>query len=106
MNHRVLDSGDLEISVTATERQVLRRMHNADPNAFQTDDTMRDLFEPLICNSELDWCRPEEIGALTSAPILCVRGDEITGAWGFMNYALRSPQDDLLAHGKAIFQRG
>ena len=62
-------------------------------------------LEPLICNSELDWVAPEDIGALTSAPILGIRNPagEVDAAWGFMDYAVRSFVDDLINTGKAIF---
>ena len=64
-----------------------------------------DALEGLICNSELEWVRPEEIGALTSAPIIGLRDEEgkPTAAWGFMDYALRSFVDDLIDTGRATF---
>lgn len=87
-------------------------------------------LESLICNSELEWIRPEEIGALTDAPILGIRGDArkvpkrckypehlhitsgdgkhtyyqpVTAAWGFMDYQVRSFLTDLRDKGKAVF---
>lgn len=70
-----------------------------------------DALEPLICNSELEWVRPEEIGALTAAPILGIveRDDhgtltKVIGVWGFEPYALRSFVDDLIESGKATFR--
>lgn len=88
-----------------------------------------DALESLIANSELDWIRPEEIAALTSAPILGFRGDEtelpedidslnvyitsshdgktyyapVTSAWGFMDYQVRSFLKELRDKGKAVF---
>lgn len=62
-------------------------------------------LEGLIDNSDLSWIGPEEIGALTSAPILGLRDEngEPTAAWGFMNYAVRSFLEDLVKTGQAIF---
>jgi len=89
-----------------------------------------DALESLICNSELEWIRPEEIGALTDAPILGFRGKDkrvpkrckypehlhivyngpdgafyapVTAAWGFMDYQVRSFLEDLRDKGKAVF---
>ena len=93
-------------------------------NAFDSDQTMFDALEWLLCNSELEWSSPEEIGALTSAPILAIYGDtrlvnhreaELTGkvtvreiqqAWGFMDYQVRSVQGALLETGEAKWQKG
>lgn len=33
-------------------------------------------------------------------------GQKVIQAWAFMDYALRSPQEDLLEYGKAVFQLG
>ncbi|SRR6266566_600554 len=62
-------------------------------------------LEPLICNSELTWIEPEEIGALTSAPILGLRNEqgEPSAAWGFMDYQVRSFVEDLIETGEAVF---
>lgn len=96
-----------------------------------TDRNLCDVFEPLICNSELQWIAPEVCGDLTDAPILGIWGPERPGKgrdgdmgsgsilvtsgrdgftvcdiderWGFMSYALRSPLDDLIERGEAVF---
>lgn len=94
-----------------------------------TSRAEHDALESLICNSDLDWIAPEEIGALTDAPILGFRGDEtevpagadtrfmrvtssdgektyyqpVTAAWGFMDYQIRSFLVDLRDKGKAVF---
>jgi len=62
-------------------------------------------LEPLVCNSELDWVRPEECGALTSAPMLGIRNEDGTvfAAWAFMDYQVRPFLTDLIEDGKAVF---
>jgi len=62
-------------------------------------------LEHLTCNSELGWINPEEIGALTSAPILGLRDElgEPIAAWGFMDYQVRSFLTDLIENGRAVF---
>jgi len=140
MKYETLPSGDLKISLEKGDRKRVfdgRRPTDLKKPNFCSDDFMCEVFEQLIANCELTWSRPEYIGALTSAPILAIYGDErplkkgedpayhyICGrwedragtlrtwtrdpvqAWGFMNYAIRSPQEDLFNDGFVIFQSG
>jgi hypothetical protein len=64
-----------------------------------------EVMEHALCNSELDWVSAEEIGALTDAPILGLRDEqgEVTAAWAFMDYQVRSFLQDLLTDGEAVF---
>lgn len=73
-----------------------------------SDVVMYDFFDPFICNSEFEWIRPEDIGALTSAPILGCLGenDEVVEAYGYMNYAVQSLMQDLYDTGETFFQKG
>lgn len=73
---------------------------------FVAESTMFDVFEKLISNSELDWIRPEECGDLTDAPILGIRDrddETVVERWGYMDYQVKSPLNDLLNRGKARF---
>ena len=98
--------GCLIITADSHDRKMLRRLKADHP---QWGDCQLELeaLEYLIANSELGWVNPEEIGALTSAPILGIRDannyDSVIAAWGFMDYALRSFVDDLIQDGKAVF---
>ena len=106
MKYSISRHGDLVISASQQERNEIKaRMDEAD---FNSDDTMYEILEPLFCNSDLQFCFPEEIGALTNAPILCRRNDDdsIDEAWCFMDYQVRSVQQDLAEDGQAIFQKG
>jgi hypothetical protein len=94
---------------TQAELQDLRAELNADgSDAFSSDDNLHEVFEWLTCNSEYDFVQPEESGDLTSAPLLGVRdkGGAIVRRWGFMDYQLRSPQDDLADAGRCEFIGG
>jgi hypothetical protein len=95
------------------ELQALKNQCEEDDENFVSDRVMEDILEPLLCNSELEWSRPELIGALTSAPILAISGSEdendeapILKAWGYMDYQIRAVQEDLLEYGKAVFTLG
>lgn len=131
MKHEILPNGNLRITFTEEERENLRAIK--DEPWFDSDNNLFDILEPLTCNSELEWSSPEEIGALTSAPILATFGEErplrpdeeagrgnrlvgnngretlvqdVAQAWAFMDYAIRSVQQDLLEKGEAVWQRG
>jgi hypothetical protein len=100
--------GDLEIRVSADTQKFLSQQRRADESYFQSDRGMHDVLDGFLENSEFGWGTPDEIGALTDAPIIVTRGEdgEPVKAWGFMDYALRSPQDDLIDKGGAVFQSG
>lgn len=77
---------------------------------IQQDAVMHDILEPLTCNSDIEWVAPEEINALTDAPILgtVTRDDmgeitEVHAIWWYPNYAIRSPLEDLRDDGFTIF---
>lgn len=99
-------SGDLRIEADESDREFLREC--AASETLQSDDTMYEVFEKLTCNSDLQWVNPEELGALTSAPILGTcdeTGTNIIDAWWYPGYELRSPQQDLMETGKCTFKK-
>jgi hypothetical protein len=97
-------NGCLIITCTHEERRMIRGLR--DPKTKEFDSRAEaDALESLLANSNLGWVAPEEIGALTSAPILGIRNDvgEPLAAWGFMDYQVRSFLSDLVDNGKAVF---
>lgn len=94
-------NGCLIITAADEDRNALRELPTDRPEVYREYDAL----EHLLANSDLSWIRPEEIGALTSAPIIGFRdgNSKPTAAWGFMDYALRSFVDDLIETGKAVF---
>lgn len=97
-----LDRSQLIVSADELERALLREMPAEE---IQSDAALWDFLEQLVCNSELEWIRPEETGDLTDAPLLGIResDESISERWGFMPYALRSPLIDLRDKGEAVF---
>jgi hypothetical protein len=103
-----------------------------EPDNFQSDATMYDWFEAFIGNSEYSWVRPEEAGALTSAPMLGIYGPErelregedaaylsltghwdnitwvqdVTASWAFMGYQIVSLQERLMETGEVTLTCG
>lgn len=129
-------NGNLKITLSESERLVWSQLALDDPGKFRSDNTMHELLEPLVANSELTWIRPEQCGALTDAPILGVwdleenrrrlqrgevadRGNVLLGGdsggawvvdvvqcWGWMSYEMYALQEILLHDGFAILTRG
>jgi hypothetical protein len=106
MTHSFDSAGNLVISVDSQEQAEIKSRMTED--GFDSDDIMHEILEPLVCNSEVQYCSPEEVGALTDAPMLCVHGteDEIESVWAFMDYQVRSVQADLAEYGRAVFVSG
>lgn len=120
------DRSQLILTASQHDRRVLRALGEA----IHRDATMHDFLEPLTCNSELEWIRPEETGDLTAAPMLGILGEEgdkdrtvflenhglrITGGddgrtlaqpilerWGWENYQVLSLLGALKETGEAI----
>ncbi len=83
------------------EKMLLEQMEV--DGVLETDDAMYELFEDILANSEYEWITPQEIGALTDAPILGIREEngDISEAYGFMDYCVRSLLGDLKEYGEA-----
>lgn len=75
---------------------------------LESDASMYDFFEAILANNGWEWIRPEEIGVLTDAPILGIRGEDdvITDAYGWMQYAITSLLEELHITGKATLTKG
>jgi hypothetical protein len=131
MTSEILENGDLKLSIDAEDQELLRVLQAEDPDGFCSDNTMYDWFEAFIGNDEYEWIRPEECGALTSAPMLGIYSSErekqntdgtdiaVTGhwdnitwvqdvlkCWAFMDYQIVSPQERLMETGSAILTSG
>ena len=95
-------NGCLILTADSQDRKAIRQIMREHGTTNQAE---AEALESLLTNSELDWIAPEEIGALTSAPILGLRdaNGEPEAAWGFMDYQVRSFLQDLAKNGKAVF---
>jgi len=78
-----------------------------DDGDIDTDDAMYEYFEDILANSEFTWIEPEEIGALTAAPILGIydENNKVIEAYEFMDYQTKSLLEDLLEYGEAKLQK-
>ena len=75
---------------------------------LDTDNAMYDFFEGILANCEWEWIDAEEIAALTSAPILGIKdeNEEVTEAYAFMDYQVRSLLRDLKEYGEVELVKG
>ena len=103
----ITEKEQLRIKLDRGEKTLLRTFKKENEEIISTQ-AEADFFEPFLANSEFQWIRPEEICALTSAPILGIKNEneEVTEAYGFMNYAVRGMLEDLLEYGEVIMQKG
>lgn len=124
------DRTRLIISADPQEREALRARED-----IQSDNALHEVFEPLVCNSELEWGQPWVTGDLTDAPLLWITGEDVTmhkiprdaigtmfigrrgeppelcytpvlERWAYMDYQVRSPLEDLRDRGEVIFIGG
>ena len=70
-----------------------------------------ELVEYQLCNG-WDWITPEEIGALTSAPIIGKNVVDDTGlisvdeVYAYMDYQIFDPVEELFTEGEIILRKG
>jgi hypothetical protein len=130
MKYRI-EENRLVITCTPEEQADLVVMRDENPERFGTDDFMYDLLENLVTNDSFSWIDSGVTGDLTSAPMLALLGDEEIGPhedcnglypcgrwddetrvqpvlyrWAFMDYAVSTPQELLLADGECVWQGG
>ena len=111
MKHTILDNGDIRFDLTEDfERQEIAEDLEDHGIAYMEGE----IFSSYFCNWSFEWVSPEEIGALTDAPIFGEvqrddRTDDITkvySMWWYPNYAIRSPIDDLIRDTFTVFDKG
>ena len=93
MRWHVDEHGRLVITVTKQEQRLLKIAQRRDDEGrceppFDSDAFMHELLEPLVTNDEFAWLPEGCTDDLTSAPMLAVLGEEMSG-----------PDGDALAMG-------
>ena len=81
---------------------------------FDETDLESQLLEDLMCNCGWDYIRPDEVAALTSAPLIspdATRNEDgdLTSAdtiYGYMNYQVDSWVQELCAGNMVVWQTG
>jgi len=133
MTWQIDEHGRLVITVSPKEQRSMRRRDRSEP-AFESDDFMHGLLEPLT-KTGLTWLGDGCTDDLTAAPMLGVLGEAMPGPddlqdavgmglvhfglrggrqmyrpvlkrWAFMDYAVTSPQRELAETGKCVWEGG
>ena len=107
MHHKITKDGLLLIADLEDLQELTDLKDNDD---FGSEYTMHEILEDFVCNSEFSWILPEDIGALTDAPILGIVDNNdnstVIEAFGFMDYQVISLQEQLLQYGSALLIAG
>ena len=104
----IRENEKLKITIDDEDRKFLSETSENNHNQLCTDIAMYEFFEPYLSNSEFEWINPEDITALTSAPILGVRdeNDDVIEAYGYMDYQVLSMLEELDEYGKVFLTKG
>ena len=105
---------ELVIRLTAAGREFLKEQRSGDGTGLKrgTISILHNLLKDWLCNG-WEFIRPEEIGALTSAPILsddAKRNDQgeltdVGNVYWFSDYAVTCEIEELLAKGQVAFPK-
>lgn len=104
MNIRKLQNGDLAMQADVNERRDIKQLQKTASNELAAEarfiiDFLTDPMGDGVCYTQV---APEEIGALTSAPLIS-DGEDI---YGFMDYAIRNFLEDLAAGKEVVWKKG
>jgi hypothetical protein len=108
-NNMNFDEQEKQLVITLdhpNEKKFLQQI--LEKGGLESNQSRFDFFDPFLCNTEWDWIRPEEIQALTDAPILGRRAsdDSVVEAYGFMDYCVTSMLKELYDFGKVTLTKG
>jgi hypothetical protein len=109
MNYKTLANGDLLLTASNSDRAELARIiRDADYGSEES-------FIAECYHERLYFIRPEAVGALTDAPILCDDmswpddGDivprDTANVWWFPDYMIRDPWAELARFGRVRFTK-
>lgn len=84
MRWQIDEHDRLVITVTKKEQRFLQAAHRRDEKgqchpAFESDDFLYDLLEPMFTDDSFTWLPEGTTGDMTSAPMLGILGDEMPG---------------------------
>lgn len=111
VNLSILSNGDLLVELDEEARQEVEEIsQNENSNA---DSKLWEVLEYWLCNSEWEFLSNVETGDLFDGPILCFQCTyddkdnlvDMTGKYGYGDYALYDPVEKLLEDGKLVFMK-
>ncbi len=98
----------LKITIDETDKKFLSEVSEDNHHDLGSSAAEIEFFSPYLEDNDWDWIDPEEISALTSAPILGIRGeyDKVIEAYGYMDYAVYSMLEELETQGEIFLEKG
>ena len=94
---QVLTNGNLEMELCNKERRLLKKWKDK-----QSTDAESKFIKTYLSVFGYKEIKPEEVGALTSAPLITDGKD----VWGYMDYALHAFVQELMMGVKIVWQKG
>ena len=106
MRIKFLKDRSMVISATGPERKDFKAGLRLDRKNENSLEDRRMETEILHWLSDMGYSHigPEDVGALTSAPMVADDPENPTEVWAFMSYAVTSIPTELAEHGYAVFQ--
>jgi hypothetical protein len=111
MTFETNEYGNLVIKLDEDDKSNLEWISETEEDEFDSDEVMHYVLDQAVLDAGYDFVSPEDVGALTSAPILAKMNennemDENSDVYGFMDYQIISLQRRLLEDGEAILTKG
>lgn len=106
----IIENGDLKISLLDSWKRFktkddIKKFLKSRLKSKATNDTIRYLLRKLPGYKQI---QPEDIGALTSAPIVTKaneKRDNPSVIWVFNDYMIKDEIEELIEHGYVIFNK-
>jgi hypothetical protein len=111
-NFEILSGGDLKITLNKDGKKEFKLLYKESKESMNDYDMLREIVDDFFGNG-WTWLAPEQVGALTDAPILSndafynddgimeVKGD----VWWYPNYAVIDLAKELIDSGELIFTK-
>jgi hypothetical protein len=104
---QILRDGRLKITATKELQAICQTALDTDKandNSIEEMRTEQDIIQCIRESEGYDYCRPEDVGALTDAPMMCDDAENPTKVWAFMSYAVTSVTECLAERGYCIWE--
>lgn len=103
---KIMPDSRMRITATGPERKDFQaglKIDQQNQNSLM-DLRMENEVLHYLSDCGYDSIQPEEVGTLTSAPMVCDDSENPTQVWAFMDYAVTSIPTQLAERGYAILE--
>lgn len=105
MQITILPNGNLKMSASVADQRDIHKLRSkSSSEIFAESMFISDFLEGDPCGTGVSYTQvsPEEVGALTSAPLIT----DGKAVWGYMDYQVKSFLEELAAGHEIIWQKG